>query len=103
MSRLHGSNVLRLRLMHCLCYPDFSLANTASIPNAASTMLIWWSIFTLRQYQASEKVSFHFSSATYLFLSYFVIYRFFTRRRCIDKLGIYHANQTSICSDPHVK
>ena len=48
MLRLLGSNVLRLRLLHCLCYPEFSLGNKASNPNVAAIML---------QYQASEKLS----------------------------------------------
>ena len=25
-----------------------------------------------------------------------------SRRRCIDKLGVLHANQTSMCLDPHL-
>ena len=61
MSRLHGSNVLRLRLLHCLCYPEFSLGNKAkaSNPNAEANMLLWWStltrIITLRYSQNSLK------------------------------------------------
>ena len=59
MSRLLGSNVLQLYLLHCLCYPEFALGNKASNSNAAAIMFLWWSklirIFTLRQYQASEK------------------------------------------------
>ena len=51
MSRLHGSNVLDLRLLHCLCYPEFPLGNKASNHNGAAIMLLWWSrltrIFTL--------------------------------------------------------
>ena len=36
--------------------------------------------------------------------SYLCISRFvFTRRFYIDKLGIFHANQTSMCLDPHQK
>ena len=40
MSRLHGLNVLRLRFMYRLCYPEFSLDNKASYPNAAAIMLL---------------------------------------------------------------
>ena len=77
MLRLHGYNVLRLRLLHCLCYPEFSLGNKASNPNAAATMLLWWSkltrIFTLKIIQASEKVSIHFYLRD---LSFFEIFLF---------------------------
>ena len=34
-----------------------------------------------------------------LFISQFV----FDRRLYIEKLGIFHANQTSICLDPHME
>ena len=50
MSRLHGFNVLRSRLLHCLCYPELSLGNGTSNPNAAAIMLLWSKltrIFTL--------------------------------------------------------
>ena len=43
MSSLHDSNVLRLRLLPCLCYPEFSLGNASSKTNAAAIMLLWWS------------------------------------------------------------
>ena len=33
-----------------------------------------------------------------LFISLFICYR----RWCIDKLGVFHANQTSLCFDPHL-
>ena len=33
-----------------------------------------------------------------LFISWFIC----SRRWCIDKLGIFHANQTTICLDPHL-
>ena len=46
MSRLHGNNVLRLCLLHCFCYPEFSMGNKASNPNAAAIMLLWWSKLT---------------------------------------------------------
>ena len=50
MSRLLGSNVLRLRLLHCLCYLKFSLDNKVSNPNAAAITLIskLTRIFTLK-------------------------------------------------------
>ena len=62
MSRLQGSNVLRLRLLHCLCYPEFSLGNKASNLYAAAIMLLWWSkltrIFTLKIEKASPPLTF---------------------------------------------
>ena len=33
-----------------------------------------------------------------LFISWFIC----SRRWCIDKLGVFHANQTSMCLDPHL-
>ena len=33
-----------------------------------------------------------------LFISLFIC----SRRCCIDKLGVFHANQTSMCLDPHL-
>ena len=51
MSRLHGSNVLRLRLLHCLCNPELSLGSGTSYHNAAAIMLLWTKltrILTLR-------------------------------------------------------
>ena len=34
-----------------------------------------------------------------LFISWFIC----SRRWCIDKLGVFHANQTSMCLDPHLR
>ena len=36
---LHRLNVLRLRYMHCFCYPQFLLGNKVSNSNAAEIML----------------------------------------------------------------
>ena len=47
MSALHGSNELRLRCMHCFCYPEFLLGNKVFNPNAAASMLLWWSKMTI--------------------------------------------------------
>ena len=33
-----------------------------------------------------------------LFISWFIC----SRRLCFDKIGVFHANQTSMCLDPHL-
>ena len=52
-------------------------------------LLLWYSVLFTVQY---------LSSLYLLFISLFIC----SRRRCIDKLGVFHANQTSMCLDPHL-
>ena len=89
-SNVHGSNVLRLGLLHCLCYPEFSLGNKASNPNAAAIMLLWWykltRIFTLRLYQFLKKYPFILSPPL-IFLKMFLVHmEFWYHRDVHDKV-----------------
>ena len=52
-------------------------------------LLLWYSVlFTVES----------LSLLYLLFTTYFLC----SKRCCIDKLGVFHANQTSMCLDPHL-
>ena len=65
-------------------------------------LCLWWgmrgALLILPQYSVAFTVE-SLSLVNLLFIFRLVC----TRRRYIDRLGIFHANQTSICLDRHYK
>ena len=90
MTRLHGFNVLRLRLLHCLYYSEFSLGNKASNPNATAIMLLWWSkltrIFTLICVKLLKKYPSILSPPLILFKIFEILY-FYEDNRLQQRRG----------------
>ena len=86
-----------------------------SITVLTERLIYWWDgrglmlwlfvgpswVYLLDWFGSGSSVLFTVESLSLLnlhFISWFIC----SRRWCIDKLGVFHANQTSMCLDPHL-